>query len=116
MEVILAAGVFAMAGVGFAVALNDIAKASNLARIESEVRLELQTQINLARLVPLVVRKETTKPNSAGVTYETEVNILEMTNDDKFILQNLYKLTVTARWKQGLQLQEEKAEVYVYQP
>lgn len=105
-----------MAGVGFAVALNDIANASNLARTESEVRLELQTQMNLARLAPLVVGKESSKPDLRGVTYEKEVRILEMTNDDKFILQNLFKLTITARWKQGLKMQEEIAEVYVYQP
>lgn len=116
LEVILAAGIFAMAGIGFAVALNDMAKVFNRSRIEAEVRLELETRLNRLRLTPLSVNKLADKPDLRGVIYETEVSALEITNDEKFILTNLYKVTITAKWKEGAEEQLEKAELYVYQP
>ena len=116
MEVMLAAGIFAIAGVGLAVALNDIAKTYVQARKVNAIRIELQSRLAEARLVPLSPIKDVSKENTDGVVFKKEIALLEMTNKARTILPGLYRLTLTAEWTEGKEKQEEKAEVYVYQP
>jgi len=116
MEVMLAVGIFAMAGVGLISGLNELSKTYVQSRRINEIRTNLESQLNNARIMPLVVGKQSLKPDADGVAYETEVALLELTNDDKVVLANLYRLTVTAHWNEGNVPQDEKAEVYIYQP
>jgi type II secretory pathway component PulJ len=116
MEVILAAGIFALAGVSLATALNSMAKVFVRARTEAEVRIQLETRLVQARLRPLVPMKEKSEPDEQGIVYEKEVVLMDMANDDKIVLTNLYRLSIAAHWKVGAEEQVEQAEVYVYQP
>jgi type II secretory pathway component PulJ len=116
MEVILAASIFALAGISLATALNNMAKVFVRNRTESEVRVQLETRLAQARITPLVPQREKSEPDAKGIIYEKEVATLEMVNDDKIVLTNLYRLNITARWKEGTDEQVEKAEIYVYQP
>ncbi|NJK93390.1 MAG: hypothetical protein HC904_17195 [Blastochloris sp.] len=116
LEVILAAGIFAVAGISLASALNTMANVYLKARTEAEVRLEMETRLAQARILPLTPMKERSEPDARGVVYEKEVSLLEITNDDKVVLTNLYRLSLRAFWKEGREDQEELAEIYVYQP
>ena len=116
LEVITAAGVFAMAGIGLVVALNDLSHTFIRARRVTAVRVQLESKIAELRVRPLVVTKEKAAPDTEGVVYEKEVELLELQNDDKILLENLYRITIKAYWKEGVEDQEEEAEIYVYQP
>ena len=116
LEVMLAAGIFSMAGIALVVALNDMAHTFSRARRVTAVRIQLESRLADARVHPLVPLKDKSDPDSTGVVYEREIAPLEITNDDKILLTNLYRITLKARWLEGAVEQEEEAEIYVYQP
>ncbi|MDD5261481.1 MAG: hypothetical protein PHD76_06485 [Methylacidiphilales bacterium] len=116
LEVMLAAGIFAMAGVGLVVALNDMAHSFTRARKVTAVRIELESRLSGIRIRPLAPGKSKDDPDPNGVVYEQEIAPLELSNDDKIALANLYRVTLKAHWKEGTVDQEEEAEIYVYQP
>ena len=122
MEVMLAAGIFAMAGVGLAVALNNIAKTHIQSRKLSAIRMELDSRLTESRIKPVAAGKETDKPNSSGITYEKEIAPMEFRRLDrksagsKIPLRGIFRVTIYARWLEGAEPQNEKAEIYVYQP
>jgi Tfp pilus assembly protein PilV len=116
MEVILAAGIFAMAGIALAIALNDLAKVYHQSRKVEAIRIELESRLAEARVSRIYMTKEKSDPDTQGVVYEKEVRQLQLANDDKIVLTNLFAVSVTAKWKDGAEQQEEKAEIYLYQP
>jgi hypothetical protein len=116
LEVILAVGIFTLAGMSLVLALNNVADVFVQARTTSEIRSNLETRLSQMRIAPVAPGREKSEPDSQGVVYEQEVALLELVNDDKVILSNLYRMTVTAYWREGKDEMSEKAEVYVYQP
>ncbi len=50
------------------------------------------------------------------VTFRTEVTPLDLSNADGDTLKDLYQLTVTAEFEDEGGLQQEVAQVYIYQP
>jgi type II secretory pathway pseudopilin PulG len=116
LEVILAAGIFALAGTSLAVALSNLAKTWHQARQVEAVRVGLESRLAELRVTRLREGNETSDPDARGVVYETTVTRLEISNDEKIVLTGLYEISVSARWREGGEEQREKASVYVYQP
>ncbi|GEM_PF-882316 len=116
MEVILAVAIFALAGISLVTALNNMASVFVKVRKEEEIRRQLETRMVQTRILPLAPMREKSDPDNNGVVYEKEVALLEISNDDKILLPNLYRISVSAFWKEGNVEQAEKAEIYVYQP
>jgi len=116
MEVVIAVAIFALAGVGMAVAINDMGEVFNESRQEAEVRRRLETLLTEARLRGIAPGKSALEPDAMGVVYETETAVLSLENQDHMVLTGLYRITVKAMWKRGTEAREEMAELYVYQP
>jgi hypothetical protein len=123
LEVILAAGIFAIAGVGLAVALNNISKTYLQARKLSAIRIELASRLNEARIKPVIPGKETVEKKVQGVTYQKEVAPMEFTRINRvqgqttqIPMNGYYRVTILAKWMEGKIEQTETAEVYVFQP
>lgn len=123
MEVMLAAGIFALAGVGLAVALNNVSKTFLAARKSTHIRMELASRLAEARLSNLVPEKKAEKPDADGITFEREIATLEFkknnpqaTLNSNAPLNGFYRITISASWLEGKIPQSEKAEVYVFQP
>ena len=116
LEVMLAVGIFALAGVALVTALNRLAETYTEARRIGHIRLELASRLDEARVLPISVSRKKTEPDAQGVTYEKEEAILPIQNDDKTPVPGLWRITVTARWLTGVTDQQEQAEIYVYQP
>jgi type II secretory pathway component PulJ len=116
MEVILAAGIFALAGIALAVALNDLSKVYHQSRKVEAIRVELESRLAEARIMRLYEISEKSDADASGVIYEKEVKQLQLSNEDKIVLTGLYEISITARWKEDSAAQEEKAEIYVFQP
>jgi len=123
MEVMLAAGVFAIAGIALALAINNISKTYLEARKLSAIRMGLQSRINEAQIKPVTPGKESEEKAEQGVTYEKEVAPIELMRTNrvqgattKVPMSGYYRVTISAKWKEGNTDQVETAEVYVFQP
>jgi len=112
----LAVGIFALAGIGIAMAVHDLAAVWHQSRQMDAVRIGLESRLAEARVMSLAEGSETSEPDNRGVVYEKIVTQLPLSNDEKIVLTGLYEIAVTARWKTGAGVQEEKAQIYVYQP
>ena len=117
-EVMIALGLFAFAILGLALALNKALDASLLRRRETAVRTGHENTLAELRLQPLQPgRQSTGKPDTTGVTYETEVKVIDsLQSAEKEKLTGIYLVTVTARWKDMTGPEERRVQLYVYQP
>jgi type II secretory pathway pseudopilin PulG len=116
LEVMLATGIFALAGVSLAVTMGETISAGSRLQRETHVIWNLESRLNEVRLKTLVVGKEKMEPDAAGVTYEEETTLLELKNEKNISLNGLYNVKVTARWKEQNRPTDMVAQIYVYQP
>jgi len=116
LEVMLATGIFALAGVSLAVALSETISAGARLQRHTQVIWSLESRLNEMRLKPLVLGKEATKPDANGIIYEKEVSLLELKNNKAQPLNGLFNIKITARWKDGKRSMDMEAQTYVYQP
>lgn len=116
LEVMLAMGIFAMGIVGFALCLQKTMETVNYSRNEARIRQELQTRLQDLRQGRFAVETKAEQPDAFGVQYTHEITLLQIESDRKTLLNNLYDVKITARWKEGGEEQERSTEVYVYQP
>lgn len=116
LEVMLAMGIFSIGIVGFALCLHKTMETVNYSRNEIRIRQELQTRLQDLRQGRFTVETKNEQPDAFGVQYTHEISLLQIESDRKTLLNNLYDVKVTARWKEGNEEQERSTEVYVYQP
>ena len=116
LEVILALAVFSAAATGFAVALHRMAKSA--AMVQSELRITRILDSALDETLSLPVLEEGTVSNPVGNTdieMITDVKILDkLENEDGQPLQEMYLITVTARWFENGAWIERSAETWRY--
>jgi cell division protein FtsX len=115
-EVVLAIAVFSAAATGFAVALHQMAKTATVA--QNELRITRILDSALDETLSLPVLEEGTVSNPVGNTdieMITEIKILdELENEDGQPLQEMYLITVTARWFENGEWIERAAETWRY--
>jgi Tfp pilus assembly protein PilV len=103
LEVVLAMGIFALAATGFTLALQKAADASDMAAREMQVTRMLQSSLDAAISIPVLEEGETSEKLE-----EREMEIVtlyekmeEMENVDGQLLQDMWRITVTAYFFQG---------------
>jgi len=114
--VILALAVFSAAATGFAVALHQMAKSASMT--QSELRITRILDSALDETLSLPVLEEGTVSNPVGNTeieMITDIKPLEdLENEDGQPLQEMYLITVTARWVENGEWIERSAETWRY--
>ena len=116
MEVMLATGIFAMAGVSLALVLSQAVSAGGRVQRETHIVWALESQLNEARLVRLSPVKLTSVADAEGVVYVREVTLLDMKSKKNETMNGLYNIKITAQWKDGNRDMDMVAQTYVYQP
>jgi len=116
LEVILALAVFSAAATGFAVALHQMAKAAGLAQNELRITRILDSALDETLSLPALEEGTTTTPvGKTGIEMATTVAIRDdLENEDGDALQQMYVITVTARWYQSGEWKERSAETWRY--
>jgi hypothetical protein len=116
LEVILALAVFSAAATGFAVALHQMAKAATLAQSELRITRILDSALDETLSLPVLEEGTTTAPvGKSDVEMATTVAILEdLENEDGQPLQEMFLITVTARWFESGEWKERSAETWRY--
>lgn len=114
LEVMLATTIFSLAVLGLILALNKVIQTSLDARRQNQIQMQLESRLAFLRTQPL--NEGTTKedPDDTGVTYATEIKLLQIQNQDKTLVPNLYSVAVHASWQEGSDPREDSAEIYVY--
>lgn len=97
LEVILAMGVFLVAGVGLMTALNSLAKASTESVDEARVTAQLRSLLTEVSRQPRIEPTETvTDPDPYGISYRILVEETEFTNVVGEDLTDLFRIQITA--------------------
>ncbi|OYV02834.1 MAG: hypothetical protein CFE26_21745 [Verrucomicrobiales bacterium VVV1] len=117
LEVIFALAIFGIAATAFAVAFHRMAQAADLAQNELRITRMLESSLNEALSVPTL--EEETKSYilvERDTEIETKVEMIkdELENEDGQLLQEMYRITVTARWFQDGAQRERSAETWRY--
>lgn len=120
MEVVLALGIFAIAATGFAVAIAKTSDAAQMSQRRMQISRILESSLDEALSLPVLEEGAETvslKEQIAGeaVEIDTKVELLdEMENMDGQLLQQMYRIEVTAHWYENGEWQEEMAETWRY--
>jgi hypothetical protein len=103
LEVVLAMGIFALAATGFSIALQKSADASDMAAREMQVTRILQSSLDEAISIPnLEVGEFSQKLEERSMEIVTKYEKMEeMENIDGQLLQEMWRITVTAYFMQG---------------
>lgn len=104
LEVVLAMGIFALAATGYTVALQKAADASDMAAREMQITRILQSALDEAISVPNLEEGE--MPSQKLEERDMEIVTIyekmeEMENRDGQLLQDMWRITVTAYFMQG---------------
>ena len=116
LEVVLALAVFSAAATGFAVAMNAMAKAALFAQSELHITRILDSALDETLSLPVLEEGTTTSPVAkTGIEMATTITILDsLENQDGNLLQEMYLITVTARWYESGEWLERSAETWRY--
>ena len=116
LEVVLALAVFSVAATGFAVAMNAMAKAALFAQSDLHITRILDSALDETLSLPVLEEGTTTTPVAkTGIEMATTITILDsLENQDGAPLQEMYLITVTARWYESGEWKERSAETWRY--
>ncbi len=103
LEVVLAMGIFALAATGFSIALQKSADASDMAAREMQVTRILQSSLDEAISIPNLEEGEfSQKLEERSMEIVTRYEKMEeIENKDGQLLQEMWRITVTAYFMQG---------------
>ncbi|MEO0017760.1 MAG: hypothetical protein RLZZ522_1043 [Verrucomicrobiota bacterium] len=116
LEVILALAVFSAAATGFAVALHQMAKAATVAQSELRITRILDSALDETLSIPVLEEGTVTNPvGNTDIEMATTIKILEeLENQDGQPLQEMFLITVTARWFENGEWIQRSAETWRY--
>lgn len=116
LEVILALAVFSAAATGFAVALHQMSKAATMAQSELRITRILESALDETLSLPVLEEGTVTNPvGNSDMEMITDIKILEdLENEDGQPLQDMFLITVTARWFENGEWLERSAETWRY--
>lgn len=103
LEVVIALAIFSLAATGFTVALHKAADASDMASREMQVTRILQSALDEAISIPVIEEGEfSQKLEERNIDIVTKYEKMEeMENQDGQLLQEMWRITVTAYFFQG---------------
>lgn len=113
---VLALAVFGIAATGFAVALNQMAKAASLAQSELRITRVLESALDETLSIPVLEEGVTNSTvGDTGIELDTTIELLkELENEDGQLLQEMYLIKVEARWFENGQWQERAVDTWRY--
>jgi hypothetical protein len=120
MEVVLAFGIFAIAATGFAIAIGEISDAAQMAQRQMQIDRILESSLDEALSLPVLEEGVETVSlkemiGGAPVEVDTKIELLdEMENMDGQLLQQMYRIEITAHWYADGDWQSEMAETWRY--
>ncbi len=114
LEILIAVGVFAMAGLGLMIALEATVRGAGTVQRENEIRAQIESR--LARLSVGPLEEMADESELDGTVYDEVVAREEVTDADLTALQGYWRVGVTARWRASGQEQEWAVSHLVYQP
>lgn len=120
MEVVLALGIFAIAATGFAIALSRTSDAAQLSQRQMQINRILESALDEALSLPVLEEGSESvsldeEIGGAAVEIDTRIELLdEIENQDGQLLQQMYRIEVTAHWYERGEWQEEMAETWRY--
>ncbi len=99
-EMILALAVFSIAATAFAVALKRMANVAALAQSELRITRILDGALNETLSIPVLEEGVTTSEvGKTGIELETTIKLMDdLENEDGQALQEMYSITVEAKW------------------
>jgi hypothetical protein len=115
-EMVLALAVFGIAATGFAVALHRMAAAAALAQSELRITRILDSALDETLSLPVLEEGETSSDvGETGIELNTVIELLdEMENEDGQLLQEMYRIEITANWFENGARQERVVETWRY--
>ena len=116
LEVLLALMVFGIAATGFTVALKQMAIAADAAQRELHITRILESALDEALSVPTLEEGTTTAvvPDT-DIEIDTTIELLkELESEEGQLLQEMYRVNVTAHWFSDNAWQERSAETWRY--
>lgn len=116
LEVVLALAVFGLAATGFAVALNRMAETAAAAQRELRITRVLESTLDEYLSLPTLEEGLTSfRLEDAGIDLDTEIEILDaLENENGQLLQEMFRITVTAIWFDRGSWQERSVETWRY--
>jgi prepilin-type N-terminal cleavage/methylation domain-containing protein len=115
LEVVLAIGVFAIAATGFVVALHRTDDLAATAQRELRIMRVLDSALKEAVSLPVLEEGTTTvELEEMGIEIETLIEPMEMENQDGQLLQEMFRILVTAYWFEDGAWQQRDAETWRY--
>ncbi len=122
LEMVLALAVFGCAVTGFVVALHRMSAVASLAQSELRITRILDSALDETLSLPVLEEgRINSKVGNTGVELETTIELIkDMQNQDGQFLQQMYRITIKAKWFANGQWQTRIAETWrnglMYQP
>ncbi len=116
LEVVLALAVFGIAATGFAVALKRMADVAQLAQSELRITRILDSALEAELSLP-VLEEGVRDQDLEGTEFKliTNIEVLDnLENKDGQLLQEMYRITITASWFENNAWQERSVETWRY--
>ncbi len=115
LEMILALAVFGTAATGFAVALHKMGQAAALAQSELRITRILDSALDETLSLPVLEEGDPTEIMVGDIRLTTTIELLdEMQNEDGQNLQEMFHITVDARWFDNGSWQERSVDTWRY--
>ena len=116
LEVVLALTVFAIACTGLTVAFHRMADAARLAQSELRITRILDSALTEQLSFPIVEEGVTQIPiKDTDIELDVEVAPIEdLQNQDGEVLQQMFRITVTAKWFENGAWQSRSVETWRY--
>lgn len=120
MEVVLALGIFAIAATAFTVALGRTSDAAAMAQRRMQIGRILESSLTEAMSLPTLEEGTTSvtlDEEIGGALVEVDVLVeplLEMENQDGELLQQMFRIEVSAHWYENGEWMVETAETWRY--
>jgi len=115
-EMILALAVFSIAATAFAVALKRMANVAALAQSELRITRILDGALNETLSIPVLEEGVTTSEvGETGIELETTIKLMDdLENEDGLLLQEMYSITVAAKWFENGAWQDRTVDTWRY--
>lgn len=117
LEVIIALAMFGMAATAFAVAFHRMSYSANLAQNELRITRILESALTETLSLPTMEEgTNTVVVAESDMEIETKIELMKdgLENEDGQLLQEMYRITITAHWFQDGVQNERSAETWRY--
>lgn len=116
LEMVLALAVFSVAVTGFVVALHRMSDTAALAQSELRITRILDSALDETISMPTLEEGETdTQVGETGIELHTVIEPIEdMENEDGQLLQEMFRIEITARWYANGSWQDRVVETWRY--